>query len=94
MNQDELKSLQQNVSLHRSEGKYKEAIEASYHLLKCGIEVNDYKSMLIAHMNNAASYYCIGDIKEAFHSIEAYDQLCDIYGDDEDYLGLYNVLFL
>ncbi|MDR7871340.1 MAG: GGDEF domain-containing protein [Tissierellaceae bacterium] len=94
MNKEDLRLLQQKVTLLRSEGKYKETIEACYHLLKCGIEANDYKSILTAHINNAASYYCIGDLEEAFKSIDLYDRICSKYGDDADKLNLYNTLFI
>lgn len=94
MEKEDLKILQQKVTLLRAEGKYKETIEAGYNLLTFGTELNDYKSILTAHINNAASFYCIGAIEEAFHSIEAYDEVCSIYGDEADALNLYNVLFL
>ncbi|MFY0544045.1 tetratricopeptide repeat-containing diguanylate cyclase [Brevibacillus sp. H7] len=94
MKKEDLQLLQQNVTLLRAEGKYKETIEACYHLLRCGMELHDHKSILIAHLNNAASYYCIGDIEEAFASIGAYDEVCSKYGDETDQLHLYNVLFL
>ncbi len=94
MIKENLRLLQQKVTLLRSEGKYKETIESSYYLLKCGIESNDYKSILTAHINNAASYYCIGDIEEALKSIDAYDKVCSKHGDDVDKLNLYNTLFI
>ena len=94
MNKENLRLLQQRVTLLRSEGKYKEAIESCYYLLKCGIESNDYKSILTAHINNAASYYCIGDIEEALKSIDLYDKVCSKHGDDADKLNLYNTLFI
>ncbi|MDR7855015.1 GGDEF domain-containing protein [Tissierella sp.] len=94
MNKENLRLLQQRVTLLRSEGKYKETIESCYYLLKCGIESNDYKSILTAHINNAASYYCIGDLEEAFKSIDSYDRVCSKYGDDSDKLNLYNTLFV
>lgn len=78
----------------RADGKYKETIETSFTLLQRGLEVNDHKSMLVAYLNSAASYYCIGDIEEAFHSIDAYDEICSKFGDETDVLQLYNVLLL
>ena len=94
MDREELKQLQQQVTLLRAEGKYKETIEASFTLLNYGTEVKDYKSILTAYINFAAAYYCVGDIEEAFNSIEAYEEICSGYGDDADHLNLYNVLFL
>ncbi|CAM5209000.1 Diguanylate cyclase (GGDEF)-like protein OS=Ureibacillus acetophenoni OX=614649 GN=SAMN05877842_11522 PE=4 SV=1 [Ureibacillus acetophenoni] len=94
MDDKHLKVLQQRVSLLRSDGKYKEAIEASQELLKQGLELNDHKSILVAHIVKAASFYCIGDIEEAFHSIDAYSEVCQQYGDDADWLSFYNVRFL
>ncbi len=94
MDKNDLISLQQRVARLRAEGKYKETIEASYELLTHGIESDDHKSILIAHLNNAASFYCIGDIEEAFNSIEAYDKVCNQYGDEADWVNLYNVLIL
>lgn len=93
MDREELKQLQQQVTLLRAEGKYKETIEASFTLLNYGTEVKDYKSILTAYINFAAAYYCVGDIEEAFNSIEAYEEICSGYGDDADHLNLYNVLF-
>lgn len=94
MEKEDLKLLQQKVALLRAEGKYKETIEACYNLLKYGMEFDDPKSILVAHIHNAASYYSIGDIEEAFKSIEAYDEVCRKFGDETDQLKLYNVLLL
>lgn len=94
MELDELKLLQQRVTSLRAEGKYKDAIESSQELLKLGLEFSDFKSILIAHLNKAASFYCIGDIEAAFHSIDAYSEVCLQYGDDVDWLSFYNVRFL
>lgn len=89
MDRGDLKSLQKKVTLLRSEGKYKETIEECYHLLTYGIELNDSKSILTAHINSAVSYYCIGAIDETFNSIGIYDEVCNLYGDEEDTLNLY-----
>lgn len=86
--------LQQKVTLLRSEGKYKDTIEACFDLLERGLELNDHKSILTAHINNAASFYCIGDIEQAFNSIDAYDEVCNKYGEEADWVNLFNVLFL
>ncbi|SOC43223.1 tetratricopeptide repeat-containing diguanylate cyclase [Ureibacillus acetophenoni] len=94
MKLEELKLLQQRVTSLRAEGKYKDAIESSQELLKLGLAFNDFKSVLIAHLNKAASFYCIGDIEAAFHSIDAYSEVCLQYGDDVDWLSFYNVRFL
>ncbi|MBE4909230.1 diguanylate cyclase [Bacillus luteolus] len=94
MEQKDVHILQQQVTLLRAEGKYKETIEAAYDLIKLGVEVNSHKSLLVGYINLAASYYCIGDIEEAFNSIEAYSEICRNQGDEPDYLQLYNVLFL
>lgn len=94
MDKENLRLLQQKVTLLRSEGKYKETIETCYHLLECGIEAVDYKSILTAYINIAASCYCIGDMEEAFNSIELYDKICDEHGDEIDKLNQYNTLFL
>ncbi|KGR79443.1 GGDEF domain-containing protein [Ureibacillus manganicus] len=94
MELEELKLLQQRVTSLRAEGKYKETIETSQELLKLGLECNDYKSVLIAHLNKAASFYCIGDMEEAFQSIDSYSEVCLQYGDDVDWLSFYNVRFL
>lgn len=94
MSIDKLKILQEKVTLLRSQGKYKETIESSYYLLELGIDSNDYKSILTAHINIAASYYCLGDIEEALKNIELYDKVCDKHGDEIDRLNLYNTLFV
>ena len=94
MENEDLILLQKKVSLLRSEGKYKETIEACYQLLADGTELNDYKSMMTAHINKAASYYSIGAMEQAFASIESHQELCATFGDDNDKLNSYNILFL
>ena len=94
MSIEDLKLLQQKVTLLRSQGKYKETIESCYFLLDLGIESNNYKSILTAYINIAASYYCLGDIEEALVSIGLYDEICDKHGDELDKLNLYNTLFV
>ncbi|WP_456276594.1 diguanylate cyclase [Bacillus sp. AK128] len=94
MEQRDLLVLQQQVTVLRAEGKYKETIEACYELIRLAVEVNSHKSLLVAYINLAASYYCIGDIEEAFISIEAYSEICRTHGDEADHLQLFNVLFL
>ncbi|HEY5563725.1 MAG TPA: hypothetical protein VIK72_18550 [Clostridiaceae bacterium] len=66
MLKEDLVDLQQRIITLRSEGKYKETIENYYDLIESGMELEDYKSLLISYMNLAASYYCIGDIEAAF----------------------------
>lgn len=94
MNGEDLIALQKKVTSLRAEGKYRETLEAGYQLLARGMEAQDSKSILTAHMNNAASFYCIGYIEEAFNSIDAFEEVCREYGDEADQLSLYNVLFL
>ncbi|WP_186670734.1 GGDEF domain-containing protein [Sporosarcina sp. BP05] len=94
MDKDDLLLLQKKVTALRAEGKYIETIEACFHLLDCGLKVNDFKSILTAHINSAASYYCIGEIEEAFISIDKYEEICMINGDETDKLNSYNILFL
>lgn len=89
-----LSSLQTEVTQLRAEGKYQETIEKASELLEIGTLYNDHKSILIAHINQAASYYSIGDIEEAFASMEHYEEITQAHGDDADYLQLYNILFL
>ncbi|MET0960034.1 MAG: GGDEF domain-containing protein, partial [Psychrobacillus psychrotolerans] len=89
-----LSSLQTEVTKLRAEGKYQETIEKASELLELGVLHNDYKSILIAHINQAASYYSIGDIEEAFVSMEQYEGITQAHGDDADYLQLYNIMFL
>ncbi|WP_432357187.1 tetratricopeptide repeat-containing diguanylate cyclase [Sporosarcina sp. UB5] len=94
MEKEDLISLQQTVLKLRVEGKYEETIEACFQLLEAGLAANDPKSILTAHINNAASFYCIGAIEEAFHSIDAYLDYCADNGDEADRLNGSNVLFL
>ncbi|MBU3188354.1 GGDEF domain-containing protein [Clostridium bowmanii] len=94
MVKEELVILQKKVGMLRVEGKYKEAIENCYELIENGKQLKDYKALLVAYMNLAASYYCIGDMEATFNSIESHKQICDKHGDAEDILGSYNVLFL
>ncbi|WP_262174029.1 GGDEF domain-containing protein [Saccharococcus sp. Marseille-Q5394] len=94
MEKEDLVSLQRNVLKLRVEGKYEETIEACFQLLEAGLAANDPKSILTAHINNAASFYCIGAIEEAFYSIDAYLEYCTDNGDEADRLNGCNVLFL
>ncbi|MET0786881.1 MAG: GGDEF domain-containing protein [Paenisporosarcina sp.] len=94
MDKIDLIPLQKEVTHLRAEGKYKETIEASFKLFDLGMTINDYKSVLTALVNQAASYYCIGDIEAAFLSMESFEELCHKYGDVEDQVNLYNILFL
>ncbi|GGA33121.1 tetratricopeptide repeat-containing diguanylate cyclase [Psychrobacillus lasiicapitis] len=89
-----LSRLQAEVTQLRADGKYQETIELASELLELGTVHKDYKSILIAHITQAASYYSIGDIEEAFISMERYEEITLAHGDDTDYLQLYNVLFL
>lgn len=94
MEKEDLVSLQRNVSKLRVEGKYEETIDQCFQLLEAGLAAKDPKSILTAHINNAASFYCIGAIEEAFHSIDAYIEYCTENGDEADQLNGYNILFL
>lgn len=94
MAKEVLNSLQVEVTQLRADGKYQETIERANELLELGILYSDYKSILIAHISQAASYYSIGDIEEAFVSMERYEEVTLAHGDEADYLQLYNVLFL
>ncbi|AQQ54832.1 tetratricopeptide repeat-containing diguanylate cyclase [Planococcus lenghuensis] len=94
MKKQELAVLQQKIASLRAEGKYKEAIEGSYELLESAMDQHDHRAMMTAYVVSAASYYSIGDIKEAFRNIEAHREVCARYGTDEDFLDLYHILFL
>lgn len=94
MNKDELINLQKKVSLLRAEGDYKETIKNCYKLLEVGNKLNDYKSILTAYINLAASYYCVGDLDVAFDIIMKHKDICDRKGDDADLLQSTNFLFL
>jgi diguanylate cyclase (GGDEF)-like protein len=94
MLKEELVVLQHKITILRSEGKYKETIENCFDLLESGTKLKDHKSILVAYMNLAASYYCIGDIEASFNSIENHKEICEKHGDEIDMLGTYNVLFL
>jgi len=92
--EEDLLLLQEKVTMLPNEGKYKETIEACNNLLEWGMTLNDPKSVLIAHLNLAASHYSIGYIEEAFKHIDAYIEICSKFGDETDKLNLYHVLFL
>lgn len=94
MVKEDLEVLLRKVSMLRAEGKYKETIEGCHHLLENGLRLNEYKFVLAAHAYSAAAYYSIGDLTEAFNSIEAHDELCTQYGDENDKLHSYNTFFL
>jgi diguanylate cyclase (GGDEF)-like protein len=92
--EEDLLLLQEKVTMLPYEGKYKETIEACNNLLEWGMTLNDPKSVLIAHLNLAASHYSIGYIEEAFKHIDAHLEICSKFGDETDKLNLYHVLFL
>ena len=94
MNKDELINLQKKVSLLRAEGDYKETVKNCYKLLEIGNKLNDYKSILTAYINLAASYYSVGDFDMAFDLIIKHKDICDIKGDEADLLQSTNFLFL
>lgn len=94
MTNGSLELLRQEVSDKRAEGKYRETIEQGYILLEKAKRSDDPKAVLTAYLNIAASYYFIGDIEEAFRSIESYREVCEFQGDEADHLNLYHVLFL
>lgn len=90
----DLKLLQKRAFSLRAEGKYEEAIEVSFDLLENGKQFNDSKSILSAHMHSAASYYCLGDLEDAFYHIDAHNEYCVLYGTDSDWIDSYNMQFL
>jgi len=92
--EEDLLLLQEQVTMLPYEGKYKETIETCNNLLEWGMTLNDPKSILIAHLNLAASHYSIGYIEKAFKHIDAYLEICSEFGDETDKLNLYHVLFL
>ena len=94
MLEEELVILQNKILKLRTEGKYKKTIENCYDLIEYGKQLKNHKSLLIAYMNLAASYYCIGDIEASFNSLQAHKEICDKHGDQSDILGSYNVLVL
>lgn len=91
---DYILSLRKEVTNLRAQGKYKETIEKAYILLEEGEKFKDYKSISIAYVNIIASYYCIGDIEEAFQILDKFKLICDKHGDDEDRLSLFNTSVL
>ncbi len=94
MVETDLKAIEQHVSQLRIDGKYKEAIEQAFDLLELARERHDYKAMLTAHAIQAASYYCIGCIEEAFENMDHYYDICQDHGDDYAYINMYNTQFL
>lgn len=94
METEDLIALQKRVTELRAEGKYKETIEMSIRLFESGYAIKDYKSILIALINQAASYYCIGGLQESFNCIDTYLEYCIDHGDDVDRLNGYNILFI
>ena len=90
----DLKVMEQHVSQLRIDGKYKEAIEQSFDLLELARDRHDYKTMLTAYAIQAASYYCIGCIEEAFENMDCYYDICQEHGDDYAYINMYNTQFL
>ncbi|MGB4659030.1 MAG: GGDEF domain-containing protein [Mobilitalea sp.] len=94
MHKNDLIELQNRVSSLRAEGNYEETIKQSYLLLENGLEITDYKSILIAYLHLAVSYYCISDMEEAFNYMNYYVDICNDHGDETDHLQANNVLFL
>ena len=94
MKNEDLFLLRKKASILRAEGKYKETIDTCHTLLEAAKLLNDYPSIIAAYAYLAGSYYSIGAIEEAFHSIEAHEELCDKYGSENDKLHSFNQLFL
>jgi len=94
MDREDLDVLLSNVSMLKAEGKFKEVIEGCQHLLENGLRLKEYKFVLAAHAHSAAAYYSIGDLTEAFNSIEAHEELCTKHGNETDKLYSYTTLFL
>lgn len=94
MEMTDLVQLEEEVLRLRVEGNYKATIDASFRLFELGYSLKDYKSILTALINQAAAYYCIGNTEDAFRAIDTYLEYCTDYGDDDDRLNGFNVLFL
>lgn len=94
MKKDELVLFEKKVTSLRAQGKYKETIQNCYELLKYAEQLKDTKAAMTVYLNLAASYYCIGDIEEAFKCISFHRELCDKYGDEADELNTNNTMFL
>ena len=94
MVKERLMKLAQETTILRSEGKYIKTIQASDFLLELASKTQDHKAMMTAHINLAASYFCIGDMEEALKSIEAHHELCLRDGNDAAWLNAHNIRFL
>lgn len=94
MVKEKLMKLEQETTILRSEGKYIETIQACDFLLELATKEQDDQAMMTAHINLAASYFCIGDMEEALKSIEAHHELCLRDGNDAAWLNAHNIRFL
>ena len=91
---DKVKSLQQQATQLRVDGKYVETIETCNLLLEISVEAKEYSAMMTAHAAKAASYYCIGEMDKALSSIEAHHELCLLHGKEPEWLNEYNIRLL
>ena len=72
-----------------ADGHYEEAIDFMLYFLS-EHEGNPYAEM-IAHINIASCYYCIEKIDLAFEHALQYKQLCNQYGNEQDYYNLCHI---
>lgn len=74
-----------------ADGQYDVAIKLMESFLKdCTQEENPFGAM-IAHINIASCYYCLGKVEKAFEYVLQYKQLCDKYGKEHDRYYLYHI---
>lgn len=73
------------------DGQYETAIKLMESFLKdCTQEDNPFGEM-IAHINIASCYYCLGNIENAFENVLQYKRLCEQYGKEHDRYYLYHI---
>ncbi|WP_332651572.1 tetratricopeptide repeat-containing diguanylate cyclase [Lysinibacillus sp. 54212] len=74
-----------------ADGQYEIAIQLMENFLKdCTQEENPFGSM-VAHINIATCYYCLGKIEKAFENVLQYKQLCEEFGKEHDRYYLYYI---
>ena len=72
-----------------ADGHYEEAITFMQNFLQ-ELESNPYAKM-IAHINIASCYYCLGKIDSAYEHVLIYKQLCTQYGNMRDRYNLCHI---
>ncbi|MFF5994073.1 diguanylate cyclase [Lysinibacillus sp. KU-BSD001] len=77
-----------------ADGHYHGAIDVMCTFLEEFEQHNNPYGAMIAHINIASCYYCLGQMENAFQSTLQYKQLCDEYGSPHEHYNLCHIYAL